>query len=88
MAKFFNPAVRLMHQLKYPQKFTLISLLFALPLGLVLTLLVSEIDYQIDSTQKEINGTRYGRRACAPVPRPTSASSATSCGATSPARKR
>src|SRR5205823_6219472 len=39
---FFHPAIALMNRLTYPQKFALISLLFALPLTLVLVLLISE----------------------------------------------
>lgn len=57
----FKPAIALMNRLKYPQKFFLISLLFVLPLALVMGLLITEIDSRIDFTQKEIYGTKYLR---------------------------
>jgi PAS domain S-box-containing protein len=57
----FNPAIRLMNRLKFPQKFVLISLLFALPLALVMTLLIREINSSIDFSQKEKVGTAYLR---------------------------
>jgi sigma-B regulation protein RsbU (phosphoserine phosphatase) len=57
----FKPAIALMNHLKYPQKFLLISLLFVLPLALVMNLLLSEINSRIDFTQKEIYGNTYLR---------------------------
>jgi len=57
----FKPAIALMNHLKYPQKFLLISLLFILPLALVMNLLLSEINSRIDFTQKEIYGNTYLR---------------------------
>ncbi len=57
----FKPAIALMNRLKYPQKFFLISLLFVLPLALVMNLLLSEINSRIDFTQKEIYGNAYLR---------------------------
>jgi phosphoserine phosphatase RsbU/P len=57
----FKPAIALMNRLKYPQKFFLISLLFVLPLGLVMNLLLSELDSRIEFTQKEIYGNAYLR---------------------------
>lgn len=57
----FRPAIALMNHLKYPQKFFLISLLFVLPLALVMNLLLSEINSRIDFTQKEIYGNTYLR---------------------------
>ncbi len=50
-----------MNRLKYPQKFFLISLLFVLPLALVMNLLLSELDSRIEFTQKEIYGNAYLR---------------------------
>jgi PAS domain S-box-containing protein len=61
MKSFFKPAIRLMNRLKYPQKFTLISLLFVLPLALVMFLLISEINVGIEVAQKEIYGNAYLR---------------------------
>jgi signal transduction histidine kinase/DNA-binding response OmpR family regulator len=61
MQQLFEPAIRLMNRLSYPQKFVLISLLFALPLGLVMSLLLVEIDKSIDFGRKETIGTLYLR---------------------------
>jgi PAS domain S-box-containing protein len=61
MKMLFNPAISLMNRLKYPQKFILISLLFALPLALVMTLLIREINTRIEFAQKEIYGNVYLR---------------------------
>lgn len=57
----FAPAVALMNHLKYPQKFLLISALFLLPLGLVMYLLISEIDERIEFAHKEMLGNQYLR---------------------------
>ncbi|CAN5525645.1 hypothetical protein BH10PSE16_BH10PSE16_31830 [soil metagenome] len=56
-----SPARRLMDRLTYPRKFLLIFLLFALPLGLTLYLLVGEINRSIHFTEKEIAGVHYLR---------------------------
>lgn len=61
MKMLFYPAISLMNRLKYPQKFVLISLLFALPLALVMTLLIGEINSRIEFAQKEIYGNIYLR---------------------------
>ena len=61
MKKLFNPAISLMNRLKYPQKFVLISLLFVLPLALVMTSLIKEINSRIEFAQKEIYGDAYLR---------------------------
>src|SRR6476620_1230288 len=61
MRMLFTPAIGLMNRLKYPQKFALISLLFAMPLALVMVLLLSEINLKIDFAQKEIYGDAYLR---------------------------
>jgi serine phosphatase RsbU (regulator of sigma subunit) len=53
--------INLMNRLKYPQKFTLIGFLFAMPLTLVIYLLISEINNQVNLTQKEIYGNQYLR---------------------------
>ncbi|HEX7586912.1 MAG TPA: response regulator [Anaerolineae bacterium] len=60
--KQFNPAIGLMNRLKFPQKFALISLLFAAPLALVLTLLILQTNASIDFSQKEKAGTAYLRQ--------------------------
>jgi serine phosphatase RsbU (regulator of sigma subunit) len=53
--------IHLMNRLSYPQKFTLIGLLFAMPLAWVTYLLISEINIRIEFTQKEIYGNEYLR---------------------------
>ncbi len=50
-----------MNRLNYPQKFTLIGFLFAMPLTLVMYLLISEINSRVDFTQKQIYGNEYLR---------------------------
>ncbi len=54
-----EPARALMNRLSYPRKLALICLLLVLPLGLVLYLLVSEINGRIEFTRKEVHGCRY-----------------------------
>ncbi|MEZ2303079.1 MAG: SpoIIE family protein phosphatase [Microcoleus sp.] len=53
--------IHLMNRLSYPQKFILIGFLFALPLTLVIYLLISEINSQVNFSQKEIYGNEYLR---------------------------
>jgi serine phosphatase RsbU (regulator of sigma subunit) len=53
--------IHLMNRLSYPQKFTLIGFLFAMPLTLVIYLLISEINNQVNFAQKEISGNQYLR---------------------------
>lgn len=50
-----------MNRLSYPQKFTSIGFLFAMPLTLVIYLLISEINSRVDFAQKEIYGNQYLR---------------------------
>jgi serine phosphatase RsbU (regulator of sigma subunit) len=59
--KLFRPAISLMNRLKYPQKFTLISSVFILPLSLVMYLLISEIQSRNDFAEKEMIGNIYLR---------------------------
>lgn len=61
MRQIFRPAIRLMNQLNYPQKFLLISLLFVLPLIVVLTLLLGTLNEDIRSARKELDGIQYLR---------------------------
>ncbi|MEG3899805.1 MULTISPECIES: PP2C family protein-serine/threonine phosphatase [unclassified Microcoleus] len=53
--------IHLMNRLSYPQKFTLIGFLFAMPLTLVMYLLIYEINSRVDFAQKEIYGNQYLR---------------------------
>ena len=48
------PARALMDRLTYPRKFALISVLFALPLAVVMYLLVSEINDRIELDRKSV----------------------------------
>lgn len=59
--KLFDPATKLMKNLNYPAKFTLISFLFLLPISLLTTLLFSEIYSRIQFTEKELVGSQYLR---------------------------
>lgn len=57
----FNPAIRLMNRLRFPQKFALISLLFAVPLALVMLLWLNGLNASIEFTQQEREGIAYLR---------------------------
>jgi hypothetical protein len=59
LQRLLAPGVALMNRLSYPRKFLLISLLFVLPLALVVYLLFSEIGEQIEFARKETKGIRY-----------------------------
>lgn len=56
-----KPATSVMDRLTYPRKFALISMLFAVPLALVLYFLISEINERIAFSAKELKGTEYLR---------------------------
>jgi serine phosphatase RsbU (regulator of sigma subunit) len=53
--------IHLINLLSYPQKFTLIGFLFAIPLTLVMYLLISEINRRAYFAKKEIYGNQYLR---------------------------
>jgi PAS domain S-box-containing protein len=53
------PAVAVMNRLSYPGKLALISALFVLPLGLVLSLLLIELQGEINFTRHEADGITY-----------------------------
>ena len=57
--KIFQPAIAMMNNLKYPQKFLLISIIFSLPIVTMLVLLIIEIYSRVDFTQREIMGNQY-----------------------------
>ncbi len=61
MSRLFQPAVRLMDRLRYPQKLALISLLLILPLTLTIFLLISDVSTQEEFTRKELSGITYLR---------------------------
>jgi|GEM_PF-2628934 len=61
MAQFFAPIIRILNSMRYPYKFALISLLFAIPLSLLLIMFLVEVQQRIEFTKKEVVGTRYLR---------------------------
>jgi serine phosphatase RsbU (regulator of sigma subunit)/molybdopterin converting factor small subunit len=59
VARYFNPATDFMDRLKYPQKFALISVLFAAPLAVMMVLLFAQLQEQVGSSRRELQGTEY-----------------------------
>ncbi len=59
MKTFFYPAIKLLNNLKYLQKFLLIGIIFVIPLAVVMYLLISEINLKINFAQKERMGIGY-----------------------------
>ncbi len=59
MRSFFAPAISLMSRLRYPQKFLLVGLVFAVPLALALSQYVLQINKDIDFAAKERLGLEY-----------------------------
>jgi serine phosphatase RsbU (regulator of sigma subunit) len=59
VSRFFTPATDFMDRLKYPQKFALISVLFAAPLGVMMALLFAQFQQQVDLSRRELQGTEY-----------------------------
>jgi len=59
--RLFQPAIALMDRMKYPQKFSLISLFFILPIALLMYLYFAEVQSRIDFASKEMLGTQYLR---------------------------
>ncbi|PWT91161.1 MAG: hypothetical protein C5B54_05850 [Acidobacteria bacterium] len=57
--RLLRPAVSLMNRLTFPKKFTLITVLFAIPAFFLLYVLLSEINSNIGFAQKEITGIQY-----------------------------
>ena len=56
MASFVTPATRLMSRMSYKIKFTLVSILFLIPLILTVSLYWQELKYDIDLTRSELAG--------------------------------
>src|SRR5215471_2015145 len=57
----FTPAIALMNNLKYPQKFLLIGLLMVLPLALVMLDYVQQVSISVDFAAKEQLGLQYNQ---------------------------
>src|SRR6266536_3606269 len=59
MKKVLEPAVRLMNRLRYPQKFALISLLFAIPIAFMMSLWLVELHSRMAFTARERGGLEF-----------------------------
>lgn len=57
--RLFHPAIVLMNRLRYSQKFIVISLIFALPLALLMHLWLQELDRRIAVAERERIGLEY-----------------------------
>jgi methyl-accepting chemotaxis protein len=56
MGLWIRPAVKLMGSLTYPAKFTIVSVLFLIPLLLTVVLYWQELSRNINLTQSELRG--------------------------------
>lgn len=56
MALWISPATKLMGNMKYPAKFSLVSILFLIPLFLTVLLYWGEVSRNIDLTREELQG--------------------------------
>ncbi|EAR61774.1 methyl-accepting chemotaxis protein [Neptuniibacter caesariensis] len=56
MASWISPAAKLMGSMKYPAKFSLVSILFLIPLVLTVTLYWQELSRSINLTKAELRG--------------------------------
>lgn len=59
MERLLTPGIRLLNQLRYPQKFLVVSILLVLPLVLAIGLLHSETLPRLAFTQRELAGSQY-----------------------------
>lgn len=59
LKKIFSPSVFLMSRFHYPQKFLIISILFAIPIALGAYFFVTKINEEIKTIHFEQNGLRY-----------------------------
>src|SRR5262245_32988271 len=59
MRALLAPGIALMNRLRYPQKFALVSLVFAIPLGLMMYLWLEEIGDRLAFAHKERIGLEY-----------------------------
>ena len=85
MQRAMSPAIALMNRLKYPQKFLLISFVFAVPLIIVISQYLVNVEYDIRFNSKEQLGLRYNAPLVdllALVERHAALASATRSGAT------
>ncbi len=61
MKGLFGPAVQILNRLRYPQKFLLITALFALPLGVVMFFFLRVVQHDIEFSEHEKVGVEYIR---------------------------
>jgi hypothetical protein len=61
LSRLFNPTIHLLDQLRYPWKFLLISVCFALPTALLIYMLFSEIGERMVFAERERDGVVYVR---------------------------
>ena len=54
-----NPAIQLMNKLSYPKKMLLISVVFLIPIILLISLLLNQLGTGIASAEKEMRGLEY-----------------------------
>jgi signal transduction histidine kinase/HPt (histidine-containing phosphotransfer) domain-containing protein len=59
MNRLLTPAVVLMQRLRYAPKFLLLSLLIAVPLGLLTALWLTELGKRLDNARQELRGVEY-----------------------------
>src|SRR5215470_11533548 len=59
MIRLLTPATLLMRRLRYAHKFLLLSLLIAIPLGLLTALWLAELGTRLDDTRQELRGVEY-----------------------------
>jgi len=59
MSRLLAPAVLLMQRLRYAHKFLLLSLLVAVPLGLLTALWLAELGKRLDDAHQELRGVEY-----------------------------
>src|SRR5262245_5670153 len=64
MGALLAPGVTLMNRLRYPQKFILVSLVFAVPLGLMMYLWLAEIADRLAFAREERAGLEYVVALC------------------------
>lgn len=61
MIKIFKPSIKLMNKLKYSKKFTIIFLLFLIPISVLLTSTIWTINSNITRIKSQKNGVEYSK---------------------------
>ncbi|GFP76307.1 methyl-accepting chemotaxis protein [Clostridium fungisolvens] len=60
MHKLFRPAIRVMNNLKYPQKFGIIMVIFLIPLSILLFFHIQNLASNVNVSKSQLNGLSYG----------------------------